>query len=294
MPGWQHLRDAGIDELVRRSIGNPDLMVAVIDGPVAAHPDLTAPAVIGADADDLRAGPGETSHGTFVAGILAASRESAAPGLCPGCSFISVPVFTADVTVAGRMTTSAERLAAAIAGCVDAGAHLINLSIATTGTSQLVSGELRSALSYAASRRCLVVAAAGNNGTLFSSAITRHPWVLPVTALGKDGRPLRRSNLGASVGSRGLAAPGAAVTSLAPGAGFATGSGTSAAAAIVTGTLALIRSALPGADAASLREAIVLGAQPSGPASVVPPSMHGYATYRLLKQRYLQQGSLDG
>jgi hypothetical protein len=78
MPGWRHLRDAGIDELVRRSIGCPDVIVAVIDGLVAAHSDLTAPAVIWAVADVLPTGAGDTSHSTFVAGILAASRESAA------------------------------------------------------------------------------------------------------------------------------------------------------------------------------------------------------------------------
>jgi subtilisin family serine protease len=137
-------------------------------------------------------------------------------------------------------------------------------------------------LSFAASRGCLVVAAAGNNSTLFSNVITQHPWVLSVTALGRDGRPLRGANLGASVGSRGVAAPGEAVTGLATGGGYVTGSGTSAAAAIVTGTLALLLSVIPDATASSLRDAIVRGARRIGPVSVVPPSMHGLGTYQLL------------
>ncbi|MET9462143.1 S8 family serine peptidase [Streptomyces canus] len=284
MPGSQHYRQAGIDVLVQRSIGSPNVVVAVIDGPVSAHPDLSAPAMLRTDVGDPSADAGDTAHGTFIAGILAASRESAAPGLCPGCSFLSSPVITANAAAPGRMSTSPARLAAAITMCVDAGAHLINLSVATTGTAQQSSEDLRSALSFAASRRCLVVAAAGNNGTLFSNVITQHPWVLPVTALGNDGRLLRRANLGASIGSRGLAAPGEGVTSLAPGGGYAIGSGTSAAAAIVTGTLALLRSAVPSATAPSLRDAIVRGALRLGPASVVPPSMHGLNTYRLLEE----------
>jgi subtilisin family serine protease len=286
MPGVQHRRQAGIDVLVERSIGSPDVVVAVIDGPISAHPHLAAPVTVRAGVDDPSADARDTAHGTFIAGILAASRESAAPGLCPGCSFLSSPVFTADAAAPGRMSTSPARLAAAITRCVDAGAHLINLSVATTGTAQRSFEDLRSALSYAASKRCLVVAAAGNNGTLFSSLITRHPWVLPVTALGNDGRPLRRANLGAGIGSRGLAAPGEGVESLAPGGGYAIGSGTSAAAAIVTGTLALLRSSVPTASAPSLRDAIVRGARRVGPVSVVPPSMHGLDTYRLLDETH--------
>ncbi|MER5381802.1 S8 family serine peptidase [Streptomyces sp. NPDC002688] len=287
MPGAQHRRQAGIDFLVQRSIGSPDVVVAVIDGPVSAHPDLSTPATLRTAVDDPSADVGDTAHGTFITGILAASRESAAPGLCPGCSFLSSPVFIAPGDAVGRMSTSPAQLAAAITMCVDAGAHLINLSVATTGTTQRPCEELRSALSFAASRRCLVVAAAGNNGTLFSNVITQHPWVLPVTALGDDGRPLRRANLGAGVGSRGVAAPGERVTSLAPGGMYAIGSGTSAAAAVVTGTLALLRSVVPSASAPRLRDAIVRGAHRLGPVSVIPPSMHGLSTYRLLEEQHL-------
>ncbi|MFD8394771.1 S8 family serine peptidase [Streptomyces sp. NPDC059680] len=277
----------GIDVLVQRSIGSPDVVVAVIDGPVSAHPDLSAPATLRTDVNDPSADACDTAHGTFIAGILAASRESAAPGLCPGCSLLSSPVLTANAAASGRMSTSPARLAAAITQCVNAGARLINLSVATTGTAQRSREELRLALSFAASRQCLVVAAAGNNGTLFSNVITQHPWVLPVSALGNDGRPLRRANLGASIGSRGVAAPGEGVMSLAPGGGYAIGSGTSAAAAIVTGTLALLWSAVPGATAPSLRDAIVRGARRLGPASVVPPSMHGLSADRLLEEHHL-------
>ena len=49
-----------------------------------------------------------------------------------------------------------------------------------------------------------MVAAAGNQGTLGSSAITRHPWVIPVVACDLRGRPMNESNLGSSIGRRGL------------------------------------------------------------------------------------------
>ena len=73
---------------------------------------------------------------------------------------------------------------------------------------------LEDSLNYAAQRAALVVAAAGNQGTVGGSAITRHPWVIPVAACDARGRPLGMTNLGSAIGRRGLMAPGDAITSL--------------------------------------------------------------------------------
>jgi hypothetical protein len=43
-----------------------------------------------------------------------------------------------------------------------------------------------------------------------------HPWVIPVVACDPAGWPLEQSNLGRSIGSRGLGAPGQDIASLAP------------------------------------------------------------------------------
>ena len=64
-----------------------------------------------------------------------------------------------------------------------------------------------------------MVAAAGNQGTVGSSVITRHPWVIPVIACDLQGRPTTESNLGSSIGRRGLAAPGENIASLGTTAG---------------------------------------------------------------------------
>jgi subtilisin family serine protease len=69
------------------------------------------------------------------------------------------------------------------------------------------------------------------------------------------------SNLGSSIGRRGLGAPGEAVTSL----GVAdpqTLGGTSVATPFVTGAVALIWSEFPGATAAAVRSAITQAATP--------------------------------
>jgi subtilisin family serine protease len=83
-----------------------------------------------------------------------------------------------------------KELAAAIAECIAAGARVVNLSLALAGPS--INGEqsLEDALNRAVSQGVIVAAAAGNQGTLGSSAITRHPWVIPVVACDLGGKPI--------------------------------------------------------------------------------------------------------
>jgi subtilisin family serine protease len=137
-------------------------------------------------------------------------------------------------------------------------------------------------LDHALQRGVLVVVAAGNQGTLGSTAIIRHPWVLPVVACDLRGRPIRASNLGSSLGRRGLMAPGAAITSLGAMGPPLTFSGTSAATPFVTGAIALLWSAFPDATAAAVRYAVTHAAAPRR-STVVPPLLDAWAAYHLLK-----------
>jgi subtilisin family serine protease len=95
-----------------------------------------------------------------------------------------------------RAPTSAtpEELAAAIMECVSAGARLVNLSAALV---QLPSSReeraLEGALDYAATRGVVIVVAAGNQGSVGSTLITRHPWVITVAACDLRGLPLSES-----------------------------------------------------------------------------------------------------
>ena len=68
-----------------------------------------------------------------------------------------------------------DALAEAIVECLDAGARVINLSLALAQPSVKAEHALEQALNRAARSGAIVVAAAGNQGTLGSSAITRHP-----------------------------------------------------------------------------------------------------------------------
>ena len=197
-------------------------------------------------------------HGTFVAGILSGRRGSMAPAICPDCTLLVRPIFP-EVTVGGDPLPDAtpHELAAAIIDCVDAGANVINLSLALARPSVRRERELEEAIDYAMARGVLVVAAAGNQGTIGSSAITRHPWVIPVVACDLQGRPVGGSNLGSAIGRRGLMAPGDEITGLGAAGEPLTLGGTSVAAPFVAGAIALLWSEYPAATAARVKSAVI-------------------------------------
>ena len=273
--------------LMQLSSGRPEIIIGLIDGPVAInHPDLAA-----ADIHDIsgnlagtcaESGSSACMHGTFVAGILCASRNSPAPAICPGCTLLVRPIFTDRISASAPMPSSTpEELAAAIVDCIDAGAHLINMSVALAQPSTRGHQELEDALDLAAKRGVIAVVAAGNQGTLGSSVITRHPWVIPVVACDSLGRPMNQSNLGSSIGRRGLGGPGDNITSLGAEGQPITFGGTSAAVPFVTGSVALLRSEFPAATAAEVKLAVTQAYAPRR-ASVVPPLLDTWAAYQVL------------
>jgi subtilisin family serine protease len=274
--------------LMERTRGSAAVTIGLIDGPVATqHPQLA-----GGRFREL-AGPHRAActrtdstaclHGTFVAGILSATRESKAPAICPECSVVVRPIFAEAASGPDRMPTATpNELAAAIAECLEAGARVINLSLGLTQPS--VRGEqcLVDALNQAARRGAIVVAAAGNQGAVGSSAITHHPWVIPVVACDARGRPTNESNLGSSIGRHGLSAPGDGITSLGAAGETLTLGGTSVAAPFVTGAAALLWSAFPSASAGDIKRAITGGAPRR--ASLVPPLLDAAAAWTALIQ----------
>jgi subtilisin family serine protease len=147
-------------------------------------------------------------------------------------------------------------LAAAITECIQAGVCVINLSLALAQSPAKGQRELRDALDFATQRGVLVVAAAGNQGTIGSSEITRHPWVIPVVACDLEGQPIGQSNLASSFGRRGLSAPGDRITSLGANGTPLTSGGTSVAAPFVTGAIALLWSEYPAATPAKIKSAV--------------------------------------
>ena len=275
--------------LMERTNGRAETIIGLIDGPVAAsHPDLLSARIREVPAKLVGTCANAESvacmHGTLVAGILCANRGSVAPAICPGCTLLVRPIF-AEMTSANHQMPSAkpEELAHAIIDCVREGAQVINLSAALAQSSPRGERHLMEALHYCGRRGVIVVAAAGNQATVGSSIITRHPWVIPVVACDLQGKPVGYSNLGNSIGRRGLTAPGAGIMSLGVDGQPSTFGGTSAAAPFVTGTLALLCSVFPDAAPAQIKSALVRSGMPRRTA-LVPALLDAWGAHELLQQ----------
>jgi subtilisin family serine protease len=279
-----------VSRLMERTAGRPEVVVGLIDGPVAAnHADLATESI--RSLPSRLAGPSERTtgaalaHGTYVAGILSARRDSRAPAICPDCTLLVRPIFLAPAPGdADTPSASPGELADAIVDCVEAGARILNLSVALATPSPNREPKLEQALDHAAARGTIVVAAAGNQATLGTSAITRHPAVIPVAACDHRGRPAGGSNLAASIARRGLMAPGEGIESLRADGGMTTTSGTSAAVPFVTGTVALLWSLFRTAPMAMVRSAVMGGVRPRS-SSVVPGLLNAEEAYSFLAWR---------
>jgi subtilisin family serine protease len=282
------IRLAGLDKLVARSRGSPRILVGLVDGPVATNHTDFADAhfrTIGETAEyRTRSNTEVCRHGTFVAGILVGRRGRRDTGICPDCTLVNRPIFGIGHSNSSEgFSSTPEELADGIKECVDAGVQVLNVSATFCRPSLNSEPSLEQALDYAAQHRVVVVAAAGNQATVGTSAITRHPAVVPVAAADSTGRIMDVSNIGSTIGRRGLIAPGVAISLNCDG-GVQAGAGTSAAAPFVTGTIALLLSIFPTLPIQEVRAAVeqmTVGQRHS----VVPPPLNAEAAYQVLLAR---------
>lgn len=231
------------------------VVVAVIDsGVLAAHPDLATPLTDGrprvlrgttfltpsSGQPDLTGAPGTVDpngHGTHVAGIIAAASGNGigVAGIAPEAQIL--PVRALDGSGFGW----ASDVAAAILWAHDAGADVINLSLA--GPSE--SGSVSAAIDWVTqdgsrgTGPTIVVAAAGNSGTFYPRIWpAAHPRVIAVASTDRFDSVAPSSSRGSYVD---LAAPGVGILSACVPVGYCQRSGTSMAAPLVAGVAALLR-----------------------------------------------------
>src|SRR5262245_48570838 len=125
-----------LTSLMDRTSGRGEVRVGLIDGPIAMeHPDLVSTSIHELTGKTNPACSHPTSvaclHGTFVAGILSGKRGSVAPAICPDCTLLARSIFGETETTHGEMPSATpEELAIAILDCIDAGAHVLNISVA--------------------------------------------------------------------------------------------------------------------------------------------------------------------
>jgi subtilisin family serine protease len=145
-------------------------------------------------------------------------------------------------------------IAAGIVWASDHGAKVINLSLGGPGASL----ELTDAIGYATGKGVIVVAAAGNSGTTTQFYPAADPRAVSVAATTLADQRYSWSNFGSWVR---VAAPGC---NLAPvlGGGYGTFCGTSSAAPLVTGLIALELSAQPSATPQQMEQALISAVRP--------------------------------
>ena len=226
--------------------------VAVIDtGIDVSHPDLLGSVIQGVDISTPSALVEQTPvqdfgyHGTMVASLLAGrghGKNLGLIGVAPESQLISVAM-RFDL----QPQNTDEQVAAGIHYAVDAGAKVINLSL--TRNSKDWPGLWDEAFQYAFDNDVVVVAAAGNraSGTDQVGAPATIPGVSVVAGADKNANI---SNQASTDGlTIGVSAPATDLVSAYPGGDYKIWSGTSGAAPIVSGLVALIRSKYPQLDA---------------------------------------------
>jgi subtilisin family serine protease len=244
-------RKLNLVEAHKLSTGNR-ILVAVIDSGVdAAHPDLAG--AIMANFDAAADDPNPHPHGTGMAGAIAARRTL--QSVAPRVGLLTVRAFSLKTTSAEGTTFN---ILKGLDWASEHGARIINMSF--TGP---FDPRIQDALLKAARKGTMLVAAAGNAGPnsppLFPAA---DPNVLAVTATDDEDVLFARANRGDYIA---VAAPGVDV--LVPGLDgtYQLTTGTSVAAAEVSGVAALLMERNPALKPADIRRILMRTAKDLGP-----------------------------
>lgn len=196
----------------------------------------------------------ETGHGTHVSGIIAAETNNGIgiAGIARQCRLMPL---RAGFKFGGGEYLQNDDLAAAIVYAADNGARVINMSWGDTVNALVI----EDALAYAYARGCVLVGAAGNSGALGSYYPAALKTVISVAGLGQEKQLYSDSNFGATVD---IAAPGEEIPSTDIDGSYQNRSGTSMAAAHVSGVAALVVAANPNWTVREVMETVTGTATP--------------------------------
>ncbi|MEP6853450.1 MAG: S8 family serine peptidase [bacterium] len=265
--------DWGVSRLWSRGVRGNGITVAVVDtGVEATVAELSGKVLAGTDLTGL-GGDGRTdraiapfSHGTAMASLIVASGgHGLVNGVAPAARILPIAVPLGDTRSTREQideTPNAIRFAA------DHGADVISMSFGAPRRPSIhpspCPAETQAAIFHALRRGAIVIASAGNSGT--SGSPVEEPsvclGVISVGAVNRDGQRPRFSSVHRYLT---LAAPGDAVTSLSRTGDVYVGSGTSQAAALTAGAVALIWSAHRGDSNRQVTARLMAGLHDAGP-----------------------------
>ena len=251
-PGWTADTPASLAAPTSRC--GAGIRLGMIDGTVdLSHPALRHQRIIQRRflPQDKRAA--SSKHGTAVASLLVGGEGPGGPGVMPGATLLVGSIFERRGWNGARGDLFA--LLEALDWLADEGVDAVNLSF-ESGENAI----LTSALTRAAGRGLVLIAAAGNGGPGAAPVYpAAHPDVVAVTAVDPDLRPYRYAKRGPHID---FAAPGVGLRTAKAGGGVKVQSGTSFAVPLVTAAAALERNA--GVPAPQVRQALARRAQDLG------------------------------
>ena len=239
VPGKLHLDAAHAVALGR------NVTIAVIDTAI----DSSHPALVGAVVDNIDTSNGAGSspavpenHGTSIAGVIAA--RTGFTGVAPAARLLEVRAFRTEDGEAAISDTLA--LIQGLDWAAGRGARLFNMSFAGPDDPLI-----RQGIAALQATGAIIVAAAGNGGASAAPAYpAAYPVVIAVTATDGDDRLYDGANRGAYLT---LAAPGVDVVAPVTGGRYEFSTGTSMAAAHVSGVVALVLERAGSVTASQLR-----------------------------------------
>ncbi len=195
-------------------------------------------------------------HGTMVSGLIAAKKDNGQgiAGIAPNVTLLPIRCFTATEGHLGGYTSN---LISGINYAVENGADIINMSWGIRNDS----ASLKAAITRAANAGCILLAAVGNDGASSLQYPAAYDNVIGVGSTDKTGYLSNFSQRNASVN---LCAPGGKngghqIWSLAYNSNtlMAKGDGTSFAAPIAAGAIALLKEADPTMTQADFMDLLV-------------------------------------
>lgn len=253
-----------------------NVTIAVIDSLIdTGHPDLTGS--IAGQFDAVAANDRPDEHGTGMTGAIAAHRRLL--GVAPQARILAIHAFSPDAKHPQQATT--QSIVAGIDWAISRGARVINMSFAGP-----YDPLLQLALKKARDKGVVLIAAAGNMGPqsppLYPAADEN---VIAVTSVDEKDKLMSQANQGPYVA---LAAPGVNVLEAAPRASYNFTTGTSVAAAHVSGVAALLLERNPGIEPAMVEDALFSTARDLGSPGRDP--MFGYG----LVDPYRALNALEG
>ena len=229
-------------------------VIAVIDSGVdRSHPEL-ANAV--AESFDAVAGTAlkPDAHGTAIASIL--SARGRLTGVAPASRLLAIRAFAPESD--GQVLATTYVLLRSIDWAHKRRARLFNMSFSGPRDEAL-----RRVVMAAQENGAIFVAAAGNGGPKAAAAFpAAYPGVIAVTATDKDDAVYGDANRGEYVVA---AAPGVDVLVAVPGGAYDVKSGTSFAAAHVSGVIALMLEREPNLTSEQVRERLAKSSVDLGP-----------------------------